>query len=161
VLGACDGRKGTTSEPPKLELISEVQGYDYSNRYDSFLQFRFFYEDTDGDLGLDENDTLGEFAWGQPFFYTFFCSLYTLKNDTWVSVPNPFNPSEIMQFHERFPNLTPTGRRKQLAGELEITVPARPNNIELDTVRFQMQLVDRALHKSNICYSKEFILKHP
>jgi hypothetical protein len=48
-----------------------------------------------------------------------------------------------------------------LAGELEITVPARPNNIELDTVRFEMQLVDRALHKSNICYSKEFILKHP
>lgn len=158
---ACDPNKGTESLAPKLELIGQKQVYDRTWQYDSLLEFRFYYEDEDGDIGLDSKDTLNEFAFGAPYFYNFFCYMYALKNDTWLPVPNPFDPTQDLQFHERFPNLTPSGSDKRLSGELEIYIPARPNGVELDTVRFEMQLVDRALHKSNLCYSKEFILKHP
>lgn len=161
VLVACDPGKGTDSLAPKFELIGQKQVYDRTWQYDSLLEFRFYYEDEDGDIGLDEKDTLGDFAYGANYFYNFFCFLYTLKNDTWVSVPNPFDPTVNLQFHERFPNLTPSGADKRLSGELEIFIPARPNGLELDTIKFEMQLVDRALHKSNLCKSKEFILKHP
>ena len=160
-LCSCNDDKGTNSLAPNLELIAENRIVNLEMNYDSLIQFRFFYEDVDGDIGLDEGDTLGDFAFGRPNFYNFFCYLYALENDTWVTVVNPFNTSENMSFHERFPNLTPSGSDKRLSGELELNIPARPNGLLLDTVRFEMQLVDRSLHKSNICSSKEIILKHP
>ncbi len=160
-MAGCASDKGTDSQAPKLELLSQEQIFSGAGNYDSLLQFRFYYEDLDGDIGLDESDTAGDFAWGSPYFYTFFCYLKTFKNGIWMEVPNPFNPSENLQFHERFPNLTPKSRDKRLNGELELVIPARPNSVQLDTIRFEMQLVDRALHKSKICYSKDFILKHP
>ena len=160
-LESCSGDKGTTSPAPKLDLIAENRIMNLELNYDSLIQFWFFYEDVDGDIGLDESDTLGDFAFGRPNFYNFFCYLYTLENDSWTSVLNPFNPSETMVFHERFPNLTPSGNDKRLSGELELNIPARPNGLRLDTIRFEMQLMDRSLHKSNICSSKEIILKHP
>jgi hypothetical protein len=160
-FAACGGAKGTNSNAPKLELVQQQEVYSNNLQYDSLIFFQLFYEDEDGDIGLGDADTSGEFAFGAPYFYTFFCHLYALKNDTWIEVPNPFDPTQRIQFHERFPNLTPTGTDKRLSGELELFIPARPNGVELDTIRFEMQLFDRALHKSNICYSKEFILKHP
>ena len=160
-FAACGGNKGTNSNAPKLELVQQQQVYNSNFQYDSLIFFQLFYEDADGDIGLSDVDTMGDFAFGAPYFYTFFCHVYALKNDSWIAVPNPFDPTQNIQFHERFPDLTPTGSDKRLSGELELFIPARPNGLELDTIRFEMQLFDRALHKSNICYSKEFILKHP
>ena len=160
-FAACGGNKGTNSNAPKLELVQQQQVYNSNFQYDSLIFFQLFYEDADGDIGLSDGDTMGDFAFGAPYFYTFFCHVYALKNDSWIAVPNPFAPTQNIQFHERFPDLTPTGSDKRLSGELELFIPARPNGLKLDTIRFEMQLFDRALHKSNICYSKEFILKHP
>lgn len=147
--------------PPKLELQQENRILGLNGSYDSSFQFEFYYEDEDGDIGLRDSDTAGAFVFGGPYFYNFFCNVFQKQQGQWVSVPNPFTQNEPLHFNERFPYLTPSGKDKRLTGTFTLFIPARPLGLKLDTVYFEMYLVDRALQKSNICKSKEFVLKHP
>ena len=83
------------------------------------------------------------------------------ENGSWKSVPNPFNNSVDIHFHERIPPLVPLGEQKDVTGKIDLMIPARPLDVRLDTVRFKFQMVDRAMNKSSIIKTKEFRFKHP
>jgi hypothetical protein len=59
------------------------------------------------------------------------------------------------------PYLTPSGKYKQVQGDILMTIPARPYGLKLDTVKFEFLMMDRALNRSNSLFSKEIRLKHP
>ena len=66
-------------------------------------------------------------------------------------VSNPLSPSnDTINFHERICNLTPTGKSKWIYGDLQLKIPANPFNIDPSKVKFECQLVDRDLNKSNL-----------
>jgi hypothetical protein len=161
LLSACFKDKGSESKAPELVIGSQFTVTDITGTYDSFIQININYSDQDGDIGLRDSDTMGDFKWGAPYFYNLFCYFQTLRNGEWVSVLNPFDTLQKIQFHERLPYVTPQVRDKRLTGTVQLFIPARPNGLRLDTVVFHLEMVDRALNKSNLCRSKEFILKHP
>lgn len=74
---------------------------------------------------------------------------------------NPLIPNDTLNLHERIDNLTPKGEQKGISGLFNFRISARPFSYRADTVKYQFQLVDRALHSSNIVETKIFILKHP
>jgi hypothetical protein len=82
-------------------------------------------------------------------------------NGKWESVLNPLDTTNTLHFHERLPVITQQKSAQRITGTLTLFIPARPNGLRLDTLQFEMQMVDRALNKSNLCRSKEFTLKHP
>ena len=161
-LVACSEDKGTTNQAPNLSLIDlEVIPNEFE-KYDSLLLLSFKYSDVNGDLGLTDKDTFGSFKYGEPNFHNLFCYWYCKQNGVWKRPLNPFlNPIDTLNFNERLPYLTPTGKNKKLEGEIILRVPARPLGLKFDTVKLKVWMLDRALNKSNVIETKEFYIKHP
>jgi len=158
---SCAKDKGNTSAAPVMELEDVERVMDSSSTYDSLIRFHFVYSDINGDFGLSESDTNGHFAFGEDFFYNLFAYMESYENDSWKSVPNPFNNAVDIHFHERIPPLVALGEHNEVTGKIELMIPARPLDVRLDTVRFKFQMIDRALNKSSIIKTKEFRFKHP
>ena len=159
LLFACSD-KDTNSNVPSLEFLDQfVVSTDAG--YDSLIELHIEYRDNNGDIGLSESDTTGPFKFGEYAFYNLWCTMYVRENGKWVKPLSPFNPKDTIFLHERFPNITPTTENKRLMGEIALYIPARPLELRRDSVRFEIQLWDRALNKSNLLKSNVFKLKHP
>jgi hypothetical protein len=75
---------------------------------------------------------------------------------------NPLlGPNDTLVLHQRLKNLTPTGKNKSIEGDLTVVIPARPYSYRGDSVRFEIQLIDRALHRSNKIITSAILLQHP
>lgn len=152
--------KDTNSKVPQLEFLDQFIVSTPAG-YDSLVELHIEYLDNDGDIGLSESDTTGPFKFGEYAFYNLFCFMYVKENGIWVKPLNPFSTQDTLYLHERFPNITPTSENKRLRGEITLYIPARPLELRRDSVRFEIQLWDRALNKSNVLKSNVFKLKHP
>lgn len=119
------------------------------------------YSDLDGDFGLSDRDTAGEFAFGQSYFYNLLCFIEEKQNGNWSRVEDPFTVGKELYFHERIPPVVEDKENEAVSGSIELKIPARPLSLELDTVRFKLQIIDRGLQKSSLLNTKEFHLKHP
>lgn len=114
---------------------------------DSLGLISISYTDGDGDIGLKASDTL------PPYQANFFISIYGLIKDTLHKIPNT-------NFYYRIPVLTPNSASKAIKGTIEVeielykTIPF----LDPDTVAFEMYIMDRALHKSNVVMSPQFVL---
>ena len=157
---ACTDDKNTTSLVPEIAIRGEYL-FNSGYGYDSFVWVDIEFKDGDGDIGLNEGDTFGDFGYGKPNFYNFKCWYWEKKQGKWTKVINPLIPSDTLNLHERVQNLTPKGSNKGITGMFNFKIAARPFSYRGDTVKYQFQLIDRALHKSNIAETKIFVLKHP
>lgn len=129
--------------------------------YKSFTQFGdsaslvISFTDGDGDIGLDESDNQPPFDVGSDYYYNLFCDYEELRNGVWTPV------SLALPLHYRIPRITPTGQNKTLEGEIAVALawPIVPDNV-VDTVRFQVRLIDRALRSSQQV-ATEAIIEQP
>ncbi len=107
------------------------------------------FTDGDGDIGLDQGDTLAPYNPGSQWYHNFFVDYYRMENGAWV----------LQQFalplYYRIPVITPTGQNKALQGDItvEISPLVLPPPAMGDTVRFGVRIADRALHESNTVFS--------
>jgi hypothetical protein len=102
------------------------------------------FTDGDGDIGLSETDLQPPFDSGSYHYHNLFLTYEYMQNGEWVQ------PQLDLALHYRIPRITPTGQNKVLKGEISVALkpwPA-PGN-PFDTSRFEIKLVDRALHESN------------
>lgn len=122
------------------------------------------FQDGDGDLGLRRSpngdgdpDFRAPFDQSSQFFNNFFVNLQVKRGDRYV--PYPF-PSEFLNFNGRFPRLARDDKHEVLEGEIKYTLTNFSNDIfdPRDTVRFEIFIYDRALHKSNVVYSDDVVL---
>lgn len=103
------------------------------------------FTDGDGDIGLNESDTLPPYNYVEdPFnkyYYNLLMYYYIYNNGQWeeyeLAVP----------YFYRIPVITPSGQNKALKGEIEVDVSLPQNRP--DSIRFEIVLIDRALHESN------------
>jgi len=120
----------------------------------AFKSFEFFgdsasltitFTDGDGDIGLDPTDTSTPFDTGSTYYFNLFLEQEELVDGEWNEV-GFFEPQ-----YYRIPRITPTGQNKALEGEIAVAVDPFPLFItgNADTVRYSIELVDRALHRSN------------
>lgn len=109
------------------------------------------FQDGDGDIGLDEGDTIAPYDTSSIYHFNLFAQ-YWEKDDAlgWIQgldfLGNP------IEFKYRTPIITPSGQNKALKGEIQMTLEPFFYNLgstESDTIKYRIMLVDRALNESN------------
>jgi hypothetical protein len=111
--------------------------------YDSLGFLKISYTDGDGNIGLYDSDTVA------PYKYNFFVKMLQMKNG---SLQEIIFPDTNLNFNARIPILTPTGKNKNIKGEIEMMIQiyfASPI-LTSDTIAFDLYIMDRDLNKSNV-----------
>jgi hypothetical protein len=112
------------------------------------------FTDGDGDIGLDPSDTDPPFDTSSVWHHNLFVEYEELRNGQWTQV------EFLLPLYYRVPRITPSGRNRSLKGEIAVALkpwPLLPGSPH-DTIRFSIQLVDRALNLSNLEYSPAIVL---
>jgi hypothetical protein len=151
ISGCGDGDIGNYAPKIGLEAVDIIEA---KSGMDSLLVIRFWYEDKDGDLGLADSDTTDQFRGFNNLIINFrekqngVYSQLLIKN---TSIPADFN--------QRIPDLTPTGKNKEISGSIAVSFGVDPNEIHADTVEFDLKIVDRSFNESNIIGQSGVALK--
>lgn len=113
------------------------------------------FTDGDGDIGLSEADTTGDFAPNSVYHHNLFIEYYE-KDDLAGWVRGTDLSGDDIEFLYRIPYLTPNGNNKALKGNIEVTIEPsyfNPLSSESDTIKYRIKLVDRNLNESNVIES--------
>ena len=148
-----------------IEPKITYEGFTYLINADSTFSgegiIAFSYTDGDGDLGLDDSDTLPPFGFHDTHYYNMVIDYLKCVNGEFVKTPllSPHVPTSLadtlvlydtVTFNARFKRLRDSEEPKAISGTMEykLTVqnPFSPN----DTVKFEIRILDRALHESNV-----------
>lgn len=127
---------------------------DFDSNHNATLYIDFI--DGDGDFGLDEND------WDNSsdsctLRYNLFIHQYELQNGEWIDVTPP---CEMLRLFYRVPWAKPTGQIKTQKGEIKIDLADfwyTTNISSFDTLRMEIQILDRKYNKSNILTTESYI----
>ena len=119
----------------------------------------FNFTDGDGDIGLAPSDTLPPYNPGSKYYYNIKIVNYE-KDDVlgWVPAVNLQNDTLIFEY--RIKPIEFKGKSKGIKGEIEIDMGTLYYNVfssQSDTIKYSIQLIDRALHESNIVELPEII----
>lgn len=155
---ACNDDGISKSVVPSIALQKIVQLKDVRGK-DSLLILSISYADADGDIGLEQNDTFPPFNQGSAFQYNLFVDIKEIKNGNILPVYQ-VGTNTPENFNQRVPNLTPTGRNKNISGEISVQFEATKNYLYPDTIVCEIQLADRALRLSNKVNTGLISLKH-
>ena len=152
-LAACQKKPEYPIEP-KITY----DGLAYLMNADSTLTgeviLRIGYTDGDGDLGLDDADTLYPFGPNDPHYYNLLIDYLKWDGAAFVETPllswNQQTQSyDTISFNARFKRLVFNDEEKPISGIIEYTMmvynPVSPD----DTIKFRVHIIDRALHESN------------
>lgn len=140
-----------------IEPVIEYQGFGTLpdvNNYDSLGRLTISYTDGDGDIGLYDTDTV------EPYKYNFYLKFYYQKNGVMTElIPADTN----LGFNSRIPILTPSGKNKNIKGQISIDLQLYYAWVALqsDTIAFEVYIKDRALHTSNVVSTPKFIIRKP
>ena len=109
------------------------------------------FTDGDGDIGLSAGDTISPYV--GLYYYDFFAAYYELQFGKLTAVKLPAS------FNSRLPLITINGSNKNVKGTIQIALYIYNSTSKFDTIAFQVYIVDRALHKSNIIMTPNIIVK--
>ncbi len=112
------------------------------------------FQDGDGDLGLNETDTLPPYQKenedGSPneFNKNYILDVFLEQNGEFIPYPLP-NPE--FNFNGRYQRLNVEGRKTPLEGIINHKVIFQRNLTQPNTLlKFRVQILDRALNRSNV-----------
>lgn len=137
---------------PNITFISFTK-IDNNSPIDDKGILKIFFTDGDGDLGLDNGDTLPPFDKNSIYYYNYFIKYFEKKHGSFVEVQLP------VTFNSRIPRLEPSGNNNSIKGEIELELYINNPFSVFDTIRFEAYIVDRALNKSNVIVTPEIIVK--
>lgn len=155
-ISSCD-QNNNLSKVPAIKF-EEYKLYKNAQNKDTALSLIISFEDGDGDLGLEQSDTLPPFNPGSRYYacmfiyyYEFFDSQFKEVRPEIAGIP----VGDTIRFKYRFRNLTPNTPNKAIKGEIEWhTNQIEP--IKNNLIKFKVYIYDRALNKSNEVESPEF-----
>jgi hypothetical protein len=129
---------------PSIEFVSFIETGD-----SAYLTIKFV--DGDADIGLREYDTVPPYDKDSRYYYNLFLDYYEWENNEWKYIE--LNPP----FYYRIPYLTNQTNKNYLEGEITVTLAAPYYNpfSTASKYKYQIQLVDRALHESNVVETPE------
>jgi hypothetical protein len=133
---------------PAIEFVSLEANDDPISGTDVCLTFKF--QDGDGDIGLDETDTRPPFDTSSVYYYNCFISYFEKQNGTFVKVELPST------LNMRIPRLSDENE-ESISGEIYLDLYANNPFSPYDTIRYELYIVDRALHHSNTITTTEYV----
>jgi hypothetical protein len=144
-----------TEKYPIEPSITFNNFYKISNgtNIDNYGLLELDFTDGDGDIGLSENDLNPPFDSTSVYYYNFFINYYEKQHGTFVK------PTLFETFNARIPILNTSNGEQSLKGTISIQLPINNFASTYDTIRFDCQICDRALHMSNKITSPEIIVK--
>lgn len=117
------------------------------------------FTDGDGDVGLAPNETNPPYDTSNRYYFNLFIEYWEWNHDIqdWQRGVNAIG--DEVHFNARVPVLTPEGKNKALKGTIQETITppyslAGFSNYG-DTIKYRIQLVDRALRESNWVWTPE------
>ena len=149
-----------------IEPKIAYEGFTYLFNADSTFSgegvISFSYTDGDGDLGLDDSDTLSPFGFNDAHYYNMVVDYLKCVNGEFVKTPLlswnvQTQTYDTVTFNARFKRLRDLEEPKAISGKMDYTLtvqnPFSPN----DTVKFEIRILDRALHESNVIQTEAII----
>jgi hypothetical protein len=142
-----------------IEPKIAYEGFTYLFNSDSTFSgegiISFSYTDGDGDLGLDDADTLSPFGFHDSHYYNMMIDYLKCVNGEFVKTPllswNVQTQSyDTITFNARFKRLRDTEEPKAISGTMDYTLPVQNPFSPNDTIKFEIRILDRALHESNV-----------
>lgn len=146
ILGSC-------LKPKEFPKTPSIEFKDFVKRGDS-ADFIISFKDGDGDIGLNQADTSGNFAPNQPYYYNLVMYYEYKKVDGSFSkfvLPN----GDTLTYKYRIPNITPTGVNKGIDGDIKVLLSAPYYYPGHTAIKFEAYIYDRALNKSNVIVTSE------
>lgn len=151
---------GSCKKVKKFDDIPRIEYTSFTSIYNPDLEIydrgvlQFYFEDGDGDIGLDNNDILPPFNPDSKYYYNLIITYFEMQNGELKEVPILwFNPEtelyDTLTLSARIPNLTPQGVNKAISGEIQDTLFIYNFNSTYDTIKFEAYIIDRALNESN------------
>jgi len=110
------------------------------------------FKDGDGDIGLTARDTLPPYNKEGDFYYNFVIRYFEKRDTGYTEVV--LNPPYSL----RLPILNQGYTGKAIKGMIADTLDMDPTPA-YDTVRLEVYIYDRALHKSNVVTTPDIVLK--
>jgi hypothetical protein len=141
---------------PHIDLISFEKIAD-SSGIDQQGIIGLSFTDGDGDIGLTSTQNTGN------YLYDLFIKYFEKKNGKFeeiiLTTPNQVTGKpDTLTFNGRIPNLTPQGNNKAIKGEIYDTLYINNPASTYDTIRYEIYIEDRALHKSNVVTTPDIII---
>jgi len=121
--------------------------------YDDKGELKIFFTDGDGDLGLNDDDTMPPFNKASIYYYNFFIKYLEKQHGKFVEVNPP------VSFNARIPRIESKGNSPSIKGEIDLEIFINNYLSTFDTVKFEASICDRALHVSNVITTPEIIIK--
>lgn len=145
-------------DEPSLDTIT------YTEMGDS-LMLTMTFTDGDGDVGLNDSDTTGDFNSNSFYHYNLYIEYYEMMNGTWTKGtqdPSGNNSplADTINFSYRIKNLTPVGQNKTLKGTINVTLEPifyNPFSNHSDSIKYRVLLIDRSLNISNTIESETIV----
>ena len=111
------------------------------------------FTDGDGDIGLDQFDTVAPFNLQSKYYYNLYLVYYYQDTLTHTWKPYDTKPTtpkiDTLQYAYRIPNLTQNGQKTSLQGTIKVRLNAPYSIPGQKSFLFKIVLIDRALHISN------------
>jgi hypothetical protein len=119
------------------------------------------YTDGDGDLGLDDADSLYPFGTNDPYYYNLIIDYMKWDGTTFVETPllswNQQTQSyDTATFNARLKRLIFNDEVAAISGTIDYKMSVFNPLSPTDTVKFRIHLIDRALHESNAVETEPF-----
>lgn len=150
LLSACHREEKFPVEPA-ISFVS-FEKIDDGSAVDNKGKLTIHFQDGDGDIGLNENDTMPPFNRDSIYHYNFFIDYYEKQNGDYVLVELPLSNNARIP---RLSNSVPESIEGNISIELYINNFLSP----YDTIRFSCYIVDRALHHSNTITTPDIVVK--
>ena len=154
----------TVEYPIEPKIVYE--GFTYLFNPDSTFSgegvISFSYTDGDGDLGLDNADTLPPFGFHDAHYYNMVVDYLKCVNGEFVKIPLlSWNMQtqcyDTVTFNARFKRLRDSEEPKAISGTMDYTLPVQNPLSPNDTIKFEIRILDRALHESNVIQTDPII----
>ena len=137
-----------SSNIPNIEFSSYTIGdtIDATPQHIKYVNLKVKFTDGDGDIGLDKTETDSPYDLNGGYYYNLIATYYELENGVFVKKSDE---------KSRIPRLTKYSNKHGLQGFIEVRfdlyVPAK-------TIRYDIFIYDRALHKSNVVSTPDIVI---
>ena len=142
-----------------IEPKIAYEGFTYLFNPDSTFSgqgvISFSYTDGDGDLGLNDADTLSPFGLHDAHYYNLVVDYLKCVNGEFVKTPllswnAQTQTYDTISFNARFKRLRDSEEPKAISGTMDYTLTVQNPFSPDDTIKFEIHILDRALHESNV-----------
>ena len=153
LLSGCR-REEKFSVVPAITFVS-LEKIDDGTGIDNKATLTLHFQDGDGDLGLNTDDTYSPFDTASDYYYNWFIDYYKKIDGQFQKIE-----FDAVTFNQRFPRLS-NDVPESIEGDLYVDLPINSFDMstQYDTIKFSCYIVDRALNASNTVETTPLVVK--